>query len=249
MNKKDISSKILLIFFACILCLCVKAQRSKSDEFRYFNKNMEPMKTAKLSAFFTRIRKNADTSFQFATYKYNSHCLYFKTTLDAEGKIRHGLYGSFHAGGIVDSTGMFHRDKQVGTWQYYDKTGNLLREVEYLNGMALSDDDTTRSVFSDVHQPADLIGKEGSWDKFLVKNLRYPENLFESRISGTVVVRFAVAENGKTHQIGLLKSAHYDLDEESLRLVMLSGDWEPGIRNGLKVNSYLLKPIAFNFVN
>lgn len=64
----------------------------------------------------------------FYEYRKNGH---FKSIIRFEDGMRKGPAKYFNKQGILRQAGEYYREVRVGTWQYYNRKGELLNEVEY----------------------------------------------------------------------------------------------------------------------
>jgi periplasmic protein TonB len=103
----------------------------------------------------------------------------------------------------------------------------------------------TRAVMQADAQPKFI----GNWNKFLDKNLRYPEKSQELRQEGRTVVQFTVLETGLIDNIQIKESSGSKLlDEEALRVTRLmqtKAYWKPGRKNGVEVRAFFKVPVTF----
>jgi TonB family protein len=81
--------------------------------------------------------------------------------------------------------------------------------------------------------------------KFLMKNLRYPDDAREENIEGRVYVRFVVNGQGKVTEPEIISSPHTVLSAEVLRLVKLMPDWIPATKDDKPTNAVLEMPLNF----
>lgn len=81
--------------------------------------------------------------------------------------------------------------------------------------------------------------------EFLAKNIRYPINAINKRITGRVYVGVVIDSNGNTRNVKLVKGVHKDLDDEAQRVVSLVDKWLPAIRDGQPVESTITIPVNF----
>lgn len=103
-------------------------------------------------------------------------------------------------------------------------------------------------VFTQVEQMPAF--KKGSFEEFAARNLEYPKDALERKISGKVYISFVVDENGKVLDAKVLKGVGYGCDEEALDLIHdSSGKWNAGVQGGQKVKVRMVQPIAFSLRN
>ena len=105
----------------------------------------------------------------------------------------------------------------------------------------------------------------------VAKNMKYPESAAELGVQGCVWVQFVVSDKGKVKDVKVLKTiikdkdksgkivekdfvptgdaridqAYKDIENESIRVVKLLGDFTPGEEKGKKVNVQFTFPITF----
>jgi protein TonB len=81
--------------------------------------------------------------------------------------------------------------------------------------------------------------------KFIGENLDYPDVAVENRISGKVILKFAVWTDGSISRIEILKGADSSLNDEAMRIVKLLPQFKPGKQNGVPVPVWFTLPIVF----
>jgi TonB family protein len=81
--------------------------------------------------------------------------------------------------------------------------------------------------------------------KFLMKNLKYPDDAREESIEGRVYVRFVVNGQGKVTEPEIISSPHTVLSAEVLRLVKLMPDWIPATKDDKPTSAVLEMPLNF----
>lgn len=88
-------------------------------------------------------------------------------------------------------------------------------------------------------------GGEAAWNKFLSRNLRYPDQAQDAHVSGRVLLSFVIEKDGHLSNIVVERAAGYGFDEEALRVLELAKAWKPGMQNGQPVRVKYLIPINF----
>lgn len=85
--------------------------------------------------------------------------------------------------------------------------------------------------------------------EFIYQNIRYPSIARDNNISGTVVIRFVVTENGTIEDAEIVRDIGGDCGTEALRIVNMMNDlperWTPGKQRGRKVPVYFNLPVKF----
>ena len=82
-------------------------------------------------------------------------------------------------------------------------------------------------------------------NEYLAKNISYPQMARDAGVSGRVVLKFVVDEEGKIGSIQVVKGIGSGCDEEAKRVVASMPPWKPGKSNGKAVKVYYTLPIKF----
>ncbi|SDK66471.1 protein TonB [Catalinimonas alkaloidigena] len=93
-------------------------------------------------------------------------------------------------------------------------------------------------------QPAPEGGME-AFNKYLSKNLRYPEQARRMGIEGRVFVEFVVDKDGSLNDVKAVKGIGAGCDEEAVRVVKAAPKWKPGKQRGRPVRVRMVVPIFF----
>ena len=103
------------------------------------------------------------------------------------------------------------------------------------------------SVFyTKVDVDASFPGGTAAWRRFLATNLSAMVLVENNAPDGnyTAIISFMVMADGSIADIKCEKSAGYDVCEEGIRIMQLSGKWKPAELNGKKVNVIHRQPIT-----
>jgi protein TonB len=138
------------------------------------------------------------------------------------------------------------------------KIGNINQEGEKDQGIAPPVQDEGKGVieapkkdetdydktFTKVEIESDYPGGASAWQRYLNKNLRYPQEAIDNEIQGTVVVQFIVDKQGMVSDVEAISGPN-ELRDEAVRVIKKSGQWTPAVQNGRQVKSYKKQPIVF----
>lgn len=93
-----------------------------------------------------------------------------------------------------------------------------------------------------------FMGKStDEFSKWVNSQLQYPDRAKNLEIDGCTVLQFEVDIEGKVKNVRVLKSAgHYSLDDEALRVVRMSPDWNPGTQDGVPKEMTVTFPVIFD---
>ncbi len=109
---------------------------------------------------------------------------------------------------------------------------------------------TIEPVYTVVTKMPGYPGGDKAYQRFLSKNIKYPEEALKNGISGTVYLSFIVEKDGKVSNVKLLRGIGGGCDKEAMRVVSLFPDYEPGLdEDGKPVRTVFNIPISFKLDN
>jgi protein TonB len=100
-------------------------------------------------------------------------------------------------------------------------------------------------VFVDT-EATPVDGYEAFYD-YILRNIKYPKDAREAKITGKVIVEFVVEKDGhlSPKNIKILKSPHKSLSKEAIRLIKTGPKWIAGKQHGIPVRTRKVFPISF----
>ncbi len=208
--------------------------------------------------FTKEITANANGSFSIRESRKDGSMLYSGSLSSKEPEMREGTFIFYGSRGNIIATGFYSNDFPSGEWCYFTEKGDTMQLLNYEhvyqhmknNGQKPDDTlpamDTGNEVFMVVEDmPVFRNGNAGEFRNFIFENLRYPVYASQKEIQGRVFVQFTVEKDGKVSNARIVRSAHPDLDAETLRVVMESPEWTPGRQRGQPVNVQFTFPVVF----
>ncbi|HNQ66943.1 MAG TPA: M56 family metallopeptidase [Bacteroidales bacterium] len=130
-------------------------------------------------------------------------------------------------------------------------TGDLNFPVKNSNRSNISQEDTIKKavVFGEVYEEVDEMPVYGNgFDdvaKYIISEVKYPEQAKKNGIQGKVFVSFVVTKTGKVENVEVVQSVNEFLDAEAVRVISSMGSWSPGKLDGKAVNVKMVMPIMF----
>ena len=88
-------------------------------------------------------------------------------------------------------------------------------------------------------------GTSALW-KFIVNNIKYPEDCRKENKGGRVVVMFVVDAQGNVSVPEIIKSPDSRLSKEVMRVILLMPRWKPAQDKGVNVSMRFTIPVTFN---
>ena len=135
-------------------------------------------------------------------------------------------------------------------FQYKMVIAVILLTCLNLCGNAQSDTSNLKiedKVLTNVENPAQVIGGESAWQKFLKKHIDYDTPVFNGAKRGKYIVRirFVVNKDGSLSEFKALTKYGYGLEEEVIRALKRSPKWTPAFENGEPVASFKTQSVTF----
>lgn len=107
--------------------------------------------------------------------------------------------------------------------------------------------DTTKAIFERVDIEATFPGGIDEWRHFLERNLNPSVPVDNGAPCGkyTVYVQFIVDKEGRVSDIKPLTREGFGMEQEVVRIMKESGEWDPAMMNGKPVKAYRKQPVTF----
>lgn len=100
-------------------------------------------------------------------------------------------------------------------------------------------------LFSVVEVMPQYPGGQIAMMKYIMENMKYPEQAMKEGIQGRVTVRFIVEKDGSISDVKPVLSVHPLLNKEAVRVVKSMPKWSPGKHNGKPVRVRFNLPVMF----
>ncbi len=89
-------------------------------------------------------------------------------------------------------------------------------------------------------------GGDQKFGLFLARQIHYPAAAKENNIQGKVFINFTVDKQGKLRNLKIVRGIGSGCDDEVIRVLKLSPNWNPGKVYGIPVDISYTIPISFN---
>jgi len=106
-------------------------------------------------------------------------------------------------------------------------------------------DQDKEKLYEKVDIQPKFKGGQDAMVKYMVENVKYPEECKKQNIQGTVYVGFIVRKTGAIDEAKILRSVNSYIDAEALRVIKSMPNWIPGEDKGKKVDVKYTIPINF----
>lgn len=137
-----------------------------------------------------------------------------------------------------------------GTWKEYIAKTKITYEDQYKNGVFVKGKCILENGESTTYNSLGAIlptfkGGMTAFSDFLSDNLIYPKEAVKLQEEGKVYLNFKIDVDGSLKDIRVSKSVSFLLDQEALRVMKLSPNWEPSMQKGRKISVTYTIPITF----
>lgn len=122
-----------------------------------------------------------------------------------------------------------------------------VKEVPSIGGSGLTAriNDSADEIFDVVESQPKPPGGMSGWNQYLATNLQYPAEARKMGVEGNVIVLFVVNTDGSISDVEILRGIGGGADEEALRVVRNSPNWEAGMQRERLVRTRMRLPIRF----
>ncbi len=103
----------------------------------------------------------------------------------------------------------------------------------------------TVEIFDAVEVAPEFPGGMAQLYQYLGDEIKYPLEAQDYNIQGKVYVQFVVEKDGSISDVNVIKSVHYLLDKEAVRVISSMPPWKPGTQRGKEVRVRYTIPINF----
>lgn len=111
------------------------------------------------------------------------------------------------------------------------------------------EEEVAEEVFTIVEQQPKPNGGFEAFYAYVRENLKYPAQAARLGIEGKVFVQFIVEKDGTLTDIEVVKGIGAGCDEEALRVLKNSPNWNPGKQRGVPVRVKMIFPIMFKLMD
>lgn len=117
------------------------------------------------------------------------------------------------------------------------------------NSLDIPDEIVPEDISESIKDFAQVLpqysGGLSEYYSYLKKNLRYPYKAKKLGVEGKVFIQFVVNTDGTISEVVLLRGIGAGCDEEAIRVISGSTNWQPGKQNGDNVRVRMVVPITF----
>lgn len=177
--------------------------------------------------------------------------------LKSDRSVWHGKYERHIRDNNRFVVGYYKNNKRDSIWTYYDFDREITYKYDYThnkllflkrNDVAARKPELIRDGQREFEGVIDTppLHLDGSPDRILLSQIRYPGKAREGSIVGRVEIAFTVHSDGTTSNYHVKQSVHESLDKEAMRVIkLLDGRWYPAVYQGRPVEVEFVVPVIF----
>lgn len=110
-------------------------------------------------------------------------------------------------------------------------------------------EEDTDQIFVVVEENAEPVGGISEFYRYVSTNVHYPALARRLNLEGKVFVEFVVGKDGKISNAVAIKGIGGGCDEEAVRIIMASPNWNPAKQRGKPVKQRMVLPITFRLAS
>ena len=183
-----------------LITLSISAKSQDKESFYVFDADWKATKI-ETAHFLLHTHQVNDTCWQFDFYNFLGPLIKSEQYRDKDGTEINGVSHHYNENGYVDSIGYFSRGKRNGEffklvgdslkykWEYIYRDDSLIEVVD----LEKQKKDSVKS-YNDEKE-SDYPGGVKGWQRYLLKNLKYPERAMNGNIQGQVIMRFRCGQS------------------------------------------------------
>ncbi len=134
----------------------------------------------------------------------------------------------------------------INSDEYMVSSQKLYNQGLAISGEYLMENAYGYLIYDKVDQYPEPKGGIGRFYEMIKENMVYPKSARRSKIDGRVFLQFIVSNSGELVDIKVIKGLSPELDAEAIRLVKLSGNWNPPVHRNQPSYCRMILPITFS---
>ena len=107
------------------------------------------------------------------------------------------------------------------------------------------EDEETVDIHITVEEQPSFPGGTAKFYQYIANHLKYPKQAIRDQVEGKVYIKFVIDRDGSISDAEVYKGIGEACDEEALRVIKNSPNWNPGKQRGQAVRVQMILPITF----
>ncbi len=222
--------KLFLIINILLFVIVSQELKSQDTVTIYFDKQWNQC-DKELSSYYRKYYVTESKEYNVQDFYKNGQIQMAGTYKKSDWKEKTGHFTFYYENGQKKSEGEYYKDKRTGKWIFWQENGNIRDEAKYKNGKIVSlikeFDKDGNLLVEYANNPklldnySEFVSSMADYQKFLSKNIQYPEQAKQYGRQGKVFVSFFIDANGNAYDLKVLRGVSDDVDKEALRVIKL----------------------------
>lgn len=145
----------------------------------------------------------------------------------------------------ISEKGELKNGKKQGTWEGKDLKDNfsykeLYKDGDFISGISTDENNNKFPYKQIIEKPTPAKGLDDFYI-FIGKNFKTPK---DEKINGKIYTKFIIDKSGKLTDVKTVKGIREDLDTQAIKVIYQYGNWIPGKRKGISINTPYNFPIT-----
>lgn len=145
-----------------------------------------------------------------------------------------GPFTSYYPNGKIMEQGNYADGRMTGDWKLYGEEGQLISIKVFKDGVPSTPDKSNIKLLNLI--PPQFPGGMKIFYQYLARNIRYPAEALNARLTGKVYFLLTIDKEGSPKDFKVISSPGDSLTAEAKRVVMSSPKWIPATEDGKPVD-------------
>lgn len=162
---------------------------------------------------------------------------------------KHGTWKYWYANGQMESTGSYAHGQQEGEWEFFRESGIRSSKEKYvMNKVTALECYDEQGTFSGntcpLQKPPVALGKFMDFDKYVLDNIYWPEELANVALQGKVIIEYTISKEGELVDLKVLDTPH-KLMAMAVMKFFNSLKWSPAVSHNRPVARTMRYEVPF----
>lgn len=160
-----------------------------------------------------------------------------------------GLWKYWYANGNLESTGAYVNGQQEGEWEFFREAGARSSKEKYVKNKVTSlecydEHGNFSGNTCPIMKPPVALGKFMDFDKYVLDNIYWPQELAYSEIQGKVIIQYTISKEGELVDLKVLDTPHKLMAMEVMRFFN-SLQWSPAVSHNRPIAQTMKYAVPF----
>lgn len=239
--------------FICLFCILPVCAHGQFIRTAYYDANWKPVAERRYAI--KRVVTKTDSVFVMTDFTKKGQLLFSGEYASIDPDVEHGHFKFYNDKGLLKAKGNYTDGEMSGKWDFYGEDESLKKQIDFeITSPVCTAVDTVGKFLSfeavdssQVESMPVFPGGSDAYYKFLYDRLIYPPLAAMYYKTGRVIGKFTIDEEGRVCDVYTEDGVDKDLRKETIRVIMLMPQWEPGKVGDKPVVVKFTIPMLFEF--